>query len=289
MFWNKKEDKKSLPDLPPLKSPFSQELSPPVSQPLQPAELEDVHKPEEEKNSLPSFPDSPVDKGFSQSAIKEAVIQPGSEEQDESEAMSPIPKQMQGEKSFKSKDVEEQVIEEKESDEPNPYLTSIKSVPKTPEQNKSIPDVPEYKQKEMSMRTNNPFLKPQRAAPSQPMTIQINEDRDTVPLPPEDEEPKFTQKYQPTVRVAKAIVSSNAAIQTQKATTDIFVKIDKFYSAKKSLLSAKQDIEDIDSFLKKIRDTKIKEERELANWEKQIESIKERIQNINNSIFEKTS
>src|SRR3989344_5245210 len=65
MFWDKKEDKKMLEDIPPLKLPERSVQS-------------SIHEDEEdeeysEKHGLPSFPDSPQERGFSQAAIKEAI------------------------------------------------------------------------------------------------------------------------------------------------------------------------------------------------------------------------
>ena len=76
MFWNKKEDKKSLPDLPPYRSPgivikqSGRANFMPTGE-----EQKDIFNEEEEiqKHGLPSFPDSLNERGFSQAAIKDAV------------------------------------------------------------------------------------------------------------------------------------------------------------------------------------------------------------------------
>ena len=68
---------------------------------------------------------------------------------------------------------------------------------------------------------------------------------------------------------------------------EVFVKIDKFHSAKRSLEMAKEKLEDIDALLKKIRETKIKEEQELSSWEKELSSVKARIKHVTENIFEK--
>lgn len=71
MLWGKKEDKRLLPDLPPLRSPQTG---------IKMEGYEDTHLEENEedenlneKHELPSFPDSLNNKGFSQAAIKDAV------------------------------------------------------------------------------------------------------------------------------------------------------------------------------------------------------------------------
>lgn len=66
MFWEKKEKDKGLPDLP---RPHA--MQPPV---LRDRSFEkDDFEEDDEIHELPSFPDSPMQRGFSQSAIKDAV------------------------------------------------------------------------------------------------------------------------------------------------------------------------------------------------------------------------
>lgn len=69
MFWDKK--KSSLPDLP--RSPM-----------LNAPSMGDYNQ-EDYSNELPSFPDSPIQKGFSQSAIKDAVSSDEPENMDENQ------------------------------------------------------------------------------------------------------------------------------------------------------------------------------------------------------------
>lgn len=65
MLWEKKKDEKSLPDLPRSSAPNM----PPS---LRGYQFQDEFEPNE-IHELPSFPDSPMQRGFSQSAIKDAV------------------------------------------------------------------------------------------------------------------------------------------------------------------------------------------------------------------------
>jgi len=68
---------------------------------------------------------------------------------------------------------------------------------------------------------------------------------------------------------------------------DVFVKIDKFKSAKKALTDVKEKLSDIDQLIHKIRDVKMREEQELSSWEKDMEKIKSRIRDVSENIFEK--
>ncbi len=68
---------------------------------------------------------------------------------------------------------------------------------------------------------------------------------------------------------------------------DIFVKLDKFYSARKALFDAQQKMHDIDELLRRIRETKMREEQELAAWEKELENVKGKLNTLNVNLFEK--
>ena len=75
--------------------------------------------------------------------------------------------------------------------------------------------------------------------------------------------------------------------QRTRNSGDVFVKLDKFHSAKKALAEIRDSLEEIDEMVRKIRETKMREEQELAAWEKDIMQTKARIQEIGESIFEK--
>ena len=75
-------------------------------------------------------------------------------------------------------------------------------------------------------------------------------------------------------------------IQPQQV-DDVFVRIDKFHTARKSLSEIQNKLNDIDELVRRIRDTKLKEEQELANWEKELMQIKSKVQTVTENIFEK--
>jgi len=70
--------------------------------------------------------------------------------------------------------------------------------------------------------------------------------------------------------------------------TGIFVKINKFQQARKNLRDAKIKLDDINSVLDKIKATKSQEDEELKSWESQILTLKSRLKNISEEIFEDT-
>jgi hypothetical protein len=205
MFWNKKKkENKGLPDLPatPRAIPSMTDFH---KMPL------DTEESEEETHGLPTFPDSPMKKGFSQSAIKDAV------ETDEIKNDSPIP-------------------------------VTLPSLPNLPEESTTespanyLPKIPQRKSKLIELEEWKPSQTPE-SSPSSP-TIAENK--------------------------------------------PVYVRLDKFQDARESLEIVKVKLREIDQLLRTLRDVKTKEDQELSSWEKEVESIKARINSISTDIFEKT-
>jgi len=174
MFSNKEGDNE-LPDLPPLKPAIRETLP----------KFKDEE--EVEKHELPSFPDSPIKKGFAQTAIKEAVKEEG-------------------------------------------------------------PNTLEMEEWEPPPKAPTPTLAPPPSKPISPM------------VPPAPKGPK---------------------------SVNIFIQISKFHTAKKAIESAKEKLEEIDSLLKKLRETKMREEQELSAWEREIATVRSKVKDITENIFEK--
>lgn len=217
MFWDKKENRSSLPDLPPAKT-----LSAPPIEPSEATNEVDEEEETVERHNLPAFPDSPMKKGFSQAAIKDAVTTEENEEPHEEQ------------------EEEESTVGESQ-----------------------MPSGKKFKAIEMdSFPTELPSL-----------STQENEETE------EHEEVVSPQKPMPQTQTM-----SKPRVQKGE---DIFVKIDKFYSARKALADAKAKLEEIDDLLKRIRETKMREEQELSNWEKEISTVRMKVNEVTENIFEK--
>ncbi len=185
MFWNKKKSN-LLPDLPPLKTGFADAL--PNNADM---EAKNNEKYEKERHALPSFPDSPMKQGFSQSAIKDAI--------------------------------------------------DTGELPEMPDYgNESEPSIPE---------------------PGLPKMQELRENEETLPAFP---------------------ASSNA-----RKNSELFIKVERFHSARRALASAQQKIKELDASLKRIRETKLREEQELAAWEKEVSLVKEKLEAAASTLFEK--
>lgn len=186
MFWDKKEEE-GLPDLPASK------MRPSVK------DLASMNS-EERPHELPSFPDSPMSRGFSQSAIKEAV---------------------------------------------------------SPQEDSELPEFREPVQNKRRF-------------------VEMEEwDSEESPQTFPDRAPQFPSN--PISRAPSEITKKEP----------IFVRLDKFQSAKDSIDEIYDKVGEIEKTLKEIRQIKQKEEVELHEWEKEVNLIKSRISSINSDIFEK--
>jgi|TARA_B100002003_G_scaffold245498_1_gene273405 hypothetical protein len=66
----------------------------------------------------------------------------------------------------------------------------------------------------------------------------------------------------------------------------IFVRIDRFQSAQKSFEIVKSRLKEIESILKKIKDIRLKEDKEMNSWNEEIEDVKEKLSEIDSDIFD---
>ncbi|MBM3233242.1 MAG: hypothetical protein FJY98_01615 [Candidatus Liptonbacteria bacterium] len=228
MFWGKKDDKQ-LPDLPPMK-PGLQGKTPlpasPSAMPGMPENEESDDTSPTEKHGLPSFPDSPMTKGFSQAAIKDAIV-------NDSVKDAEIVGVAQEPKSFKVVEVDDESPLAS-----SPILASRASV------------------------KNTSLLPPPR--------------EETLPEPVPEPRPIIVEP-----------VSQPAPYPSSSRSSDVFVKIDKFHSARRALSMVQNQLESVDSLLKKIRETKMREEQEFSAWEKDMVQAKSRIDEISKALFEK--
>jgi len=105
----------------------------------------------------------------------------------------------------------------------------------------------------------------------------------------DDELPELPTKFRDTkIRELENIPMRRIMPEsTQAKTEDVYIKIDKFHSARRSLNSARDKLKEIDELMKKIRETKMREEQELSSWEEEIETIKSKVEDVTKNIFEK--
>ncbi|MBS3076871.1 hypothetical protein J4233_01230 [Candidatus Pacearchaeota archaeon] len=101
-----------------------------------------------------------------------------------------------------------------------------------------------------------------------------------------ESESEMTRRPMGQLPMSRRMYVQHKTIQPQQV-DDVFVRIDKFHTARKSLSEIQNKLNDIDELVRRIRDTKLKEEQELANWEKELMQIKSKVQTVTENIFEK--
>ena len=70
-----------------------------------------------------------------------------------------------------------------------------------------------------------------------------------------------------------------------KRSQPIYIRLDKFKAGLESFEDIKGKLTEIEDLLVKIREMKDKEERELEEWEREIQVVKARIEQIDNDVF----
>jgi len=173
---------------------------------------------------------------------------------------------------------------------PLPKLPVMPSRPEEVEEEESFPSskIPELKK--------TPSVSPKEAVEdeSEPTEMPVNKKFKAVEMEEwnsddEEEKPVRVGKIEkaPEIEEREIPLRKELPLRSSDKNSDIFVKLDKFRNARRALEEIKIRSEEIDSLLKKIRETKLREEQELTGWEKEITNIKSRVQDVSSNIFEK--
>lgn len=154
------------------------------------------------------------------------------------------------------------------------------------EDEKPLPDLPSTTPLQTGFSLpNQPLALASTTVPSFPETPAIKhaveDEFETISIKPITE---TRVREMPETRI-----TSPSSIPTTVKTKaeEVFVKLDKFQSARKALNSAQDQVQDIASMLKRIRETKLREEQELMSWEKEVIAAKTKIEEINKALFDK--
>ncbi|MBS3065532.1 hypothetical protein J4229_00580 [Candidatus Pacearchaeota archaeon] len=103
-----------------------------------------------------------------------------------------------------------------------------------------------------------------------------------------EELPELPSKFKlPKIEDLKLPAEKTSSEMAHARTEDVYVKIDRFHSARKALNSAREKLKEIEESMKKIRETRMREEQELSSWENEIQSIKTKVEDVTKNIFEK--
>lgn len=245
---NKAEVKKtsSTPELPEL--PKLPEF-PPLSGASISASPSLKHE-DEKLPQLPTFPNNSLGNKFTQNTIKEAVA--GEKEDKEVFVAEDLPEEHIGM-------MQKPLIKKSFSKDYDDYEQSISG--SKPEKKFSQ----EYEDEDMP-DTEEVYERMIPAIPSKPVT-------------PQKVAPKPTSKV---IDSSEEYAVKN--YMTKKA-EPVFIRIDKFEESIKIFQDIKSQISEIEKLIKNTKEIKAKEEEELSSWEKEIQTIKNQIEKVNQDIF----
>jgi len=185
-----------------------------------------------------------------------------------------------------------------------PELPKNRQIPnqiqvKKPEKKSSLPQFPSSELGEkMNQNTikeaviKNPLEKtPYPKLPEKNLTHEIN--NQLPPLRPNIPQPKMRRGISKPRSIEISGMEPQMPqypkpqISEPREAEPLFIKLDTFEKAISSFNEIKLRMSEMETLLKNIQEIKDQEERELNNWEHEIETIKARLEQINKEIFDK--
>lgn len=132
---------------------------------------------------------------------------------------------------------------------------------------------PQQQMKQVRTQEINEF--PQKMQPSM---FTPQEKFGQVKIPVEKQKTMEMSDWEPTQRQRVNPLSI-------RKSEPLFIKLEKFETTISTFNEIKMKVSEIESLLKNIREIKIKEEKELSEWEKEITEIKARLEQIDKEVF----
>lgn len=152
----------------------------------------------------------------------------------------------------------------------------------------TLPSFTEYqKQKGYNQQTIKEAISPTETLPEPPPL------RESVPGPNrviemDEWKPSKMPGMQQSINSAVSPVPRSESLPKKiRDEEPIFVRLDKFQSARRSLENIQTKINEIDDILKNIKEVRIKENAELDYWEKEMQAVKARVRSVTDEIFER--
>lgn len=163
-----------------------------------------------------------------------------------------------------------------------PELPPYAKLSETQVSKSNLPELPSFNNAPVNEQLNNEVIKSavQDSSGENEANVEELPQDFHFPVPEPESKPEEARK---TFEMAPEIPKNPSV----KSTEPIFVRIDKFHDAKKDFEEIKRKLKEIDSVLKKVKDIKVKEDEELSGWSGEVEKIKSRISEIDESFFNK--
>ena len=175
--------------------------------------------------------------------------------------------------------------EEKEEIEGIPKLPELPS-PKNFSIKSNLPEIPTGIPAINSKEVGSPALLPDIKEKSSQEVIKqiINKPEISEPITFQKPIKKETIR---TIELEPSKTEEEFIKPVTKKIEPIYIRLDKFQIAIGTFEEIKNKIIEIEELLKKTKETKIKEEQELTEWETEIQVIKAKIDSIDKNIFSK--
>jgi len=164
-----------------------------------------------------------------------------------------------------------------------PELPKLPELPSLGSPREPLPQLPSFPKNVIGDKFSQDAIKDAVSGEKEVDTegAEFDSEMRTMPMPPE----KFSRDIE---EGGEEIPKEWKAAATKvKNAEPVFVRIDKFEQTLKTFDKAKDKIMDIEKMLKDIRKLKDKEEEELNNWEKEIQTTKEQIERVDKELFSK--
>ena len=148
-----------------------------------------------------------------------------------------------------------------------------------------LPELPSFSEMQQIKEAVNPIPEMPRM-PMQPQqayipSMQPRREEERMRMPEQREQRRVTQEISEPIIVQTETEFERPARMKEP----IFVKIDKFRDALANFEIIKEKIDELDNLLKKINETKAREQEELVSWEKEVEDIKAKVKSIDDKLF----
>lgn len=149
-----------------------------------------------------------------------------------------------------------------------------KDIPPTgipiPPVKQTLPELPKYSKKDDSMMKT--------------VASELNHSETMLPEPPQ--KMVSEKKLLPSIESEEISSAENMNSPVKKDFNEtIFVRIDKFNSAKKDLQEMQKDLQRIQELIMEINEIKLKEDEEIVGLNKNIEEIKDKLDKMDTEIF----
>lgn len=190
-------------------------------------------------------------------------------------------------------------------DEKIPSIPKAPALPELPQpegvRGKDLPELPTFPMGSKNENLNQemvksavaeiPSLGEEEVSVDIPSGIHVREDSDLPRLPPMKRE---TRELPPIPTIPRMVDQPRISMPTNPTPISpkpsinepIFIRLDKFQTSQKNLETIKEKIAKVEVVLKKIEDTKAKEEAELKAWMEDINQVKAKIAEIDQDIFD---